>query len=117
MLYIYTLKELESMPTLEHGHDADLKVEDIERGIRIWLSRLGVEDGMPFDNAVIIEKRINDKWVVVYEYQAEQDTRLRVFFVYMKIDINKLIDKLSKGDIIKTNPTQKGMVCNGSEAC
>lgn len=70
-IHAYTLKELESMPTLAVGQDADLKVEDKENGTRVWLSRVGVEDGMPYDNAVIIEKLIDGKWEVVHQYQAK----------------------------------------------
>jgi hypothetical protein len=70
---IYTLEELESMPTISKGHTDDLKYEDDDT--RVWLSRMTVEDGMPYNNQVTVEKyeEIDGSWIwhTVDEYEAE----------------------------------------------
>jgi hypothetical protein len=66
---VYTLAELEAMPTLAQGQADDLKIDtDVSR---IWLSRVGIEDGMQYDNLVTIEE-LNDsgRWVEVGWYEA-----------------------------------------------
>lgn len=35
---VWSASELEAMPTVESGHDADLKVDDPK--LRVWLSRV-----------------------------------------------------------------------------
>ena len=44
-----------------------IKTEDT----KVWLSRMTVDDGMPYNNMVIVEKLINGKWETIEEYQAE----------------------------------------------
>ncbi|KPK27043.1 MAG: hypothetical protein AMK69_11070 [Nitrospira bacterium SG8_3] len=56
-------KDLEGLPTLMKGHFDDLKLETEE--YRFWLSRMSVEDGMPYEDAITIEKLIDGKWVEV----------------------------------------------------
>lgn len=90
MKRIYTLKELQDLPTLAVGQVDDLKVATENR--RVWLSRITKEDGEPYDNKVTVEKltggeyipakRIdyrtggkrgrweNSRWVNDYTYQA-----------------------------------------------
>lgn len=64
-----SLKELEALTTLKQGHTDDLKIEsDL---CRIWLSRLTVEDGQPYDNQVTIELLVAGKWVTCKTYQAK----------------------------------------------
>ena len=66
----YTLKQLEKLPTIRVGHTDDLKIES---GIgHVWLSRMTVEDGMPYDNQVTIELFDNKKgqWVIKKQYEA-----------------------------------------------
>lgn len=67
----YTLAELEAMPTISKGHMDDLKAE-IEN-IRIWLSRMTVEDGMPYNNMATVEfyNPKNYAWETIAEYQAK----------------------------------------------
>jgi hypothetical protein len=65
---VYTLAELENMDTLTQGQADDLKYED--EGTRIWLSRVGVEDGEPCDNKVTIEEYRRGRWVEVGWYEA-----------------------------------------------
>lgn len=74
-----TLKELEAMPTLSVGQADDLKIETADT--RVWLSRMTVEDGQPYDNQVTVEKyrkltknktMYQDwRWVTDYTYQAK----------------------------------------------
>jgi len=65
----YTLKELESLPTLSVGQADDLKIENDDT--RVWLSRMTTADGMEYDNMVTIELLIDGRWITVKEYQAE----------------------------------------------
>jgi hypothetical protein len=44
----YTLAELEATPTIHSGQYDNLKIEI--PGMRVWLARVGVADGMPYDN-------------------------------------------------------------------
>lgn len=67
----FTLKELENMETISQGHTDDLKYES--DSIRIWLSRMTTEDGMPYNNQVTVEF-YNPKgyaWETIDEYQAK----------------------------------------------
>jgi hypothetical protein len=66
----YTLAELLAKPTIEQGHTDDLKVFMLGRQTKVWLSRLTVEDGMPYDNMVTIERFDGTRWVTVDTYQA-----------------------------------------------
>lgn len=63
---MYTLAELEAMPTVCVGQADDLKVETEDT--RVWLSCCGIEDGEPFDNKVTIEELVNGQWVEVEHY-------------------------------------------------
>lgn len=74
----YTLKELSALRTIVQGQADDLKVE--QKNWRVWLSRMTVEDGMPYNNQVTVEKfvvrgRYPFKWVgrweVASQYQAK----------------------------------------------
>ncbi len=65
---MYALAQIEAMPTLNQGWTDDLKVE--EPGHRVWLSRMGVEDGQPYNNQVTVEALKDGSWVTVEEYEA-----------------------------------------------
>lgn len=69
LTYDYTLDELEAMPTLSQGQADDLKVED--DGVRIWLSRTGVEDGKPYNHAVTAEHLVDGAWIEVARWPAK----------------------------------------------
>lgn len=90
MKRIYTLAELEALPTLSQGHTDDLKIET--ENTRVWLSRMTVEDGEPYNNKVTVEKLKGGyigasreayekrgargrweapRWVTTYTYQAK----------------------------------------------
>ncbi len=65
----YTLKELEGLKTINQGQADDLKIED--GNIRVWLSRMTIEDGMPYNNQVTVEELDeNGSWNTMEEYEA-----------------------------------------------
>ena len=64
----YTLRELQAMETISQGHTDDLKIKTEDT--KVWLSRMTVEDGMPYDNMVTVEKLIDGRWEVIEEYPA-----------------------------------------------
>lgn len=66
---VYSLDELEALPTLSQGQADDLKIDT--GGTRIWLSRCGVEDGEPCNNKVTIEELQRGRWVEVGWYEAQ----------------------------------------------
>lgn len=77
MIKKYTLEELQALPTLSQGQTDDLKIEN--KSNRVWLSRMTIEDGMPYNNQVTVEKFIRSpkkaflggKWETVHEYEAK----------------------------------------------
>lgn len=64
----FSLRDLITMPTLEQGHFDNLKVQTDTK--RVWLSRMTVADGMPYDNQVTVEKLVDGNWIVKEQYQA-----------------------------------------------
>ena len=64
----YSARDLEHLPTLATGQADDLKIDDGDT--RVWLCRCGIDDGMPFDNAVTVEKLQNGRWVQVEQYEG-----------------------------------------------
>ena len=69
----YTAEELRAMPTLSTGQADDLKIERLDGGgLRVWLSRMTVEDGMPYDDQITIEEynHRDGRWVTIDEYQG-----------------------------------------------
>lgn len=73
----YSLSEIEALPTLHQGQYDNLKVQEADR--KVWLSRLTVEDGMPYNNQVTVEELRDGSWITVDEYEAkgEGDVRRR----------------------------------------
>lgn len=65
----YTLAELEALPTLETGHTDNLKIS--EPGRKVWLARVGIEDGMPYDHEVTVERLLGGVWTTTETYPAE----------------------------------------------
>jgi len=63
-----TFDELESIDTLIQGQADDLKIDN--EGFRVWLSRCDTYDGMPYDNAVTIEKLVDNRWIEILMYEA-----------------------------------------------
>jgi hypothetical protein len=68
----YKLKELDKMPTLSIGQADDLKIYNTKRLNKVWLSRMAIEDGMPYNNQVTIERYNPEagRWVIVEQYEA-----------------------------------------------
>lgn len=68
----YTLKALEARPTLRQGHTADLKMQFKAKRVekRVWLSRMTVEDGMPYNNQVTIEAYGRNGWETIKQFEA-----------------------------------------------
>lgn len=67
--YNYTVQYLASLPTLHEGHFDNLKIETPKQ--RVWLSRLTVEDGVPYNNEVTVQQKIKGDWVTVKRYEAK----------------------------------------------
>lgn len=65
---MWNLADLEALPTLSVGQTDDLKVDRGNR--RVWLSRMTVADGMPYDNQVTVEILDRGRWVILDQYQA-----------------------------------------------
>lgn len=65
----FTLKEVKSLSTIQQGQYADLKYASLY--VRIWLSRLTVEDGEPYNNKITIEYFIDGKWIERDTYEAK----------------------------------------------
>ncbi len=63
----YSLTELQRIPTIEQGHTDDLKVQS--RYLRVWLSRMTVADGMPYDHQVTVERYVDGVWTMEDQYQ------------------------------------------------
>ena len=72
----YTLEELKKLPILAQAHCDNLLIqgEDNKGKFRLWLSRMTIEDGMPYNNQVTIE-RCNESteynWKTIEEYEAK----------------------------------------------
>lgn len=68
----YTLAELEALPTLSVSQCDDLKIET--DNTRVWLSRMSIEDGQPYNNQVTVEKITEGKrgarWEITEQYEA-----------------------------------------------
>ena len=63
-----TLDYLDGLPTIESGHFDNLKIQ--EPDVRVWLSRLTLEDGMPYNNQVTVEKLVDGQWKTFDQYPA-----------------------------------------------
>jgi hypothetical protein len=66
----FTKEELELLPTISSGHFDDLKVDT--GTARVWLSRVTVEDGAPYNDQVTVERLVKGKWVITEQYPAEE---------------------------------------------
>ncbi len=63
----YTASELRELPTLATGQADSLKVDTGAH--RVWICRVGIEDGMPYDDGVTVEELQDGRWVTVEEYE------------------------------------------------
>lgn len=65
----YTLKELQQLETITQGHTDNLKIETED--IKVYLSRMTVEDGMTANNMVTVKKLTDGgNWEIIAEYPA-----------------------------------------------
>ena len=69
MKSIYTLAELQALPTLVRAWTSDLKATSKTK--RVWLSRMTVADGEPYNNKVTVELYANGSWNPILTYQAK----------------------------------------------
>lgn len=70
---LHTLPELTALPTIWSSHFDDLKIEEVNHGgeRRVWLSRMTVADGAPYDNQVTVERKQDDgSWRTIVRYEA-----------------------------------------------
>jgi hypothetical protein len=66
----YSLQELEQMKTIGEGHFDDLKVSTEDT--RVWLSRMTINDGMPYNHQVTVSKLDKEyNWKIAEQYQAK----------------------------------------------
>lgn len=71
----YTLAELERIPTINSGWTADLKVDNGK--IRVWLERIGITDGVPFEHTVCVEHLSPaGRWELVEQYNADDNSEV-----------------------------------------
>ena len=70
----HTAETLRAMPTIKEGHFENLKMEYFSatenKMMRVWLSRCGVADGLPYDDGVRVELFRNGRWATACEYQG-----------------------------------------------
>jgi hypothetical protein len=64
-----TTRELDNLPTLSNGWCGDLKVDD--GATRVWLYRVGLADGAPFENTVQVERLRDGRWATAYFYNGD----------------------------------------------
>ena len=77
-IFNYTLEELEAMPTIHQGQDANLKqkivalnTDELRVVFYVWLSRMTVEDGEEYNNKVFVRNFVNGSEFRVVQYQAK----------------------------------------------
>ena len=66
---MYTLTELQAMPTIRQAWTGNLKVQTKFK--RIWLSRMTIEDGADYNNQVTVERCRDGSWYPAITYQAK----------------------------------------------
>lgn len=68
-IYEISLEDLEAMPTLAQGQADDLKIDNGD-GERVWLCRCDIDDGMPWNNMVTVERYDGRRWTEVEWWEA-----------------------------------------------
>lgn len=61
-----TADEIRDLPTLSQGQSDNLKLDD--GTTRVWLCRCGVEDGMPYDDQITVERLTAGRWEIIDTY-------------------------------------------------
>lgn len=93
---------IESLPTLYSGWTADLKFETSY--IRVWLSRLGIEDGELHENTVYFDRRIREagSWNKEdYNLNGDEITKINIddSFVEIFLTDNRVVHIHDWGEI------------------
>lgn len=65
-----TKEEIKEMEIISSGHTVDLIYQDTV-GTQIWVSRMRVEDGQPYDDQVTVIACINGRSKIVHQYEPE----------------------------------------------
>lgn len=60
---------LELLPTISQSQTSDLKVDT--GSVRVWLSRLTIEDGAPFDRTVEVEALSRGRWLDIGYFDGD----------------------------------------------
>jgi len=68
IIQVWDAETLASEPVLSAGQADNLHFEG--DGIRLSLSRTGIEDGEPFDNTITIEREDGGRWITVAKYDG-----------------------------------------------
>lgn len=63
IVYRLGTRDLSEMPTITQGWTCDLKIDDPDLGVRVWLARTGLADGEPFENKVTVEILRDGRWI------------------------------------------------------
>ncbi len=64
----WSASELEARPTISSNQFDNLKVDLGE--LRVWLSRMTVADGMPYNNQITVELLLNGRWSTFQQYKG-----------------------------------------------
>lgn len=68
----YTLAELQAMPTLAEGQFCDVKlhIKAETPDLHVLLYRTTIGDGEPYNHKVVVEYKLDGRWIVIDQYQA-----------------------------------------------
>lgn len=61
--------ELDARETIEQAQFGDLKVDTGE--LRVWLSRMTIEDGAPYRRTVMVEDLVEGRWRLRGRFDGE----------------------------------------------
>ena len=68
---VWSLTELRSRPTISAGQFDNLKIDLGE--LRVWLSRMTMADGAPYNNQVTVELLLDGRWCIFQQYEGKHD--------------------------------------------
>ena len=71
-----TLKQVKEYPVIHQSHFDNLIKEFEQKGIkyRVWVSRCTIDDGMPYDNQITVEKFDETNgytWTIEKQYEPK----------------------------------------------
>ena len=84
-----------ALPTLQAGHCSDLKVDDGR--YRVWLSRMDMTDGEPYDNTVYVEELHRGAWQELGHYDGDNPVECLPgitgwYFLEVRVDARRLME-------------------------